>query len=102
MAFSSGIHVVCCTVSERDNAALLREVYWARTMSGAGATDIAVPTGANTSVMFEIAAGVDAFITRGATPPDPASASSPRVLVRAGETRNLFCDPGDKLAWAAA
>lgn len=102
MPFSSGLHVVCGTVSERDNASLLREIYWARTLDTPGTTDLAVPTTANISVMFEVSASVDSFVSRGPTPPDPASVMNRRILVRAGETRNVFCDPGDKLAWAAA
>jgi len=50
---------------------------------------------------FEIANSTssDVLVSYGAA---PDAVNGPLILVRAGETRNVFCKPGDKLAWALA
>ena len=54
---------------------------------------------------FEVTASVDAWVAWGSTP-DASQASgvgnAGRLLVRAGETRNVFYFEGDKLAWGLA
>lgn len=105
MAFT-GMHIACGYINAPADAALMGPVIWSQTMAGAGTTTRAAPKrgdndfgrgGADLS--FEIAAAVDAFVAIG---PAPDASVGPRLLVRAGETRNVSCDPGDKVAWAAA
>lgn len=82
--------------------ALTYKAVWSQTMPAPGVTDKAAPEGSTDfgQPSFEIsAAAADVFV---AVSPTPDATSSPRIVVRAGETRNVFCRPGDKLAWIEA
>jgi hypothetical protein len=86
--------------------ALLGNVVWSENLAVAGTTTKSAPAayGADASPKpafpcFEIAASVECYVSVGKV---PDAVNGPRVLVRPGETRNLFCQPGDKLAWATA
>jgi hypothetical protein len=104
--FSSFVHVSTGYVQERQNAALMSIITDAVTsddMSGLtafGAPPNLLPAGfGKAAAAFEISARFDVFVAIG---PTPNALSGPRVLVRAGVDRALFCQPGDKLAWALA
>lgn len=106
MAFTSGVHILCGFVDTTGEASLLGQFVWSQTMASAGTTTRAAPTRGDNDfarggadLCFEIAAGVDAFVAIGPTPDATAGA---RMLVRGGDTRNVLCDPGDKVAWVAA
>lgn len=85
---------------------LLGNVAWSELMATPGTTSQAaedefeaIRKQGSAVRCFEIAASADAFVSVGAT---PDAATGPRILVRAGETRNLLCKGGDRVAWAAA
>jgi hypothetical protein len=103
MAFA-GLHVVCASVGARADASLIINAAWSQTMTSAGTTAQAALPGV--SNVFEIAAAADSWVAIGSAPDATQTistgSSSARILVRAGETRNIFCNPGDKLAWIAA
>ena len=48
---------------------------------------------------YEVRSTADIFV---AVAPTPDATNGARIFVPAGETRNIFCAPGDKLAWIAA
>jgi hypothetical protein len=95
--FTAGVHVVCASLTERADVALVGIIAWSQTMSVAGTTSQAVP--AIPSSVFETAAAVDAYYAIGKNP-DPVN--GPRRLIRGGETQTQFCQPGDYFAWVAA
>jgi hypothetical protein len=106
MAFSSGVHVACGYVLERQGAALLSLVTGAVTSAASsGVTAFVAPNGSppvgigTGNLAFEVNAAVDVFVAIG---PNPNAVNGPRLLVRAGVDRPLFCQPDDKLAWVAA
>jgi hypothetical protein len=78
----SGVHVACVNINLSNGASLIGKVSWSQTMTAAGTTASSAPNDRNMS--FEISAAADAYVATGAT---PDAAAGPRVLVRAGETR---------------
>lgn len=110
MAFS-GFHVVFGYASGsmggngRDtDAGLLSDVTSAQTMAAAATSTAAAPDKSRGGArpMAVLYASADSWYTVGATPADPTGASSPRDMVMAGERREIFVDPGDKIRWALA
>lgn len=109
----TGVHVTCGYVTAAPGGALLGNQAWSQTMSSAGTTAVGAsqpqsgPLGGGTSSLlgFEVTTSADAWVAWG-TAPDASQASgseaTARILVRAGETRNILCRLGDKLAWVAA
>ena len=107
----SGTHIACGFVGHhgRDGVvqALLGRVSWSETMAAAGVTANAAPETTPTlgEPSFEIRSSVDIFVARGKSPDASqavGSGNAARIFVPAGETRNVFCGPGDRLAWVAA
>ena len=102
MAFS-GLHVVCASVGARAEASLIVNFAWSQTMASAGTTS---QVAAGASNVFEISASADSWVAIGPAPDATQTVGSnsgnARILVRAGETRAIFCNQGDKLAWIAA
>lgn len=106
MSFSS-IHVASGYVQERQGAALLSIVTASVTSADpSGITAFGGPSGLNppagvgsAAPAFEVSASADVFVAVG---PAPDAVNGPRMLVRAGTDRALFCNQGDRLAWSAA
>jgi hypothetical protein len=96
----TGVMVSCTTVTERSGASLTSDIQWSQSFnSGTGVTSNQVQSD---NLMFEVAAAQDTYVCFGDTPDNPASAASRRILVRAGETRNLFAQKGHRVAVAPA
>jgi hypothetical protein len=106
MAFTSGTHIACGYVYAPGEVALMGKIAWSETQASPGTTTNVAPDNPTTigshgtgKTAFEISASVDIWVAIG---PTPDATAGPRVLVRGGTDRNLFCRPGDKLAWIAA
>lgn len=107
MPFTTGVHIAAGYVQERQGVALLSIVTNSITSTAStGVTDFVGPSGLNppagagsAAPAFEVSATVDTFVAVGAA---PDAVNGPRMLVRAGTDRPMFCKAGDKLAWAAA
>ena len=103
----SGLHITCGYASSSSHRhlglPLLGKVVWAQTMTEAGITEHAAPSGNDTrgAPMFQVRSSVDAFVSPDPTP-DASSANSKRIFVPAGERVEFYAEPGDKLAWVAA
>lgn len=116
----SGIHVACsyCGGSAYDDTnwarpladswppkspavPLMRAPIWSETLASAATTTNAAPAEnpAQAEWLFEIRASVDSYIAIGA---NPDASGGPRLFVAANDFREVFCSPGDKLAWVAA
>lgn len=93
----SGLHVACVQVRVLQSVALAQKPVWSLTMANPGVTDLKAPE--LPTIGFEIRSASDAFVAIG---PNPDAAADARIFVPAGDTRNIFCDPGDRLAWIAA
>lgn len=105
MAFAA-THIACGFVYTPGEAALLGKIVWSETQSAPGATTNVAPDNPTAGgahgigkLAFEISAYVDIYVSIG---PTPDAVNGPRVLVRSGTDRNIYCRPGDKLAWALA
>lgn len=98
----TGIHVVCARVATRVGATLVSSSpEWSQTFTAAGTTTNASSIDGN---MFQISAGVDAFIAVGKTPVASSVTGADdgaRYFLPAGSTREVFCKQGDKVAWVA-
>lgn len=112
MALSNKVHVACSFVGASGQGSriqdLTRSPVWSETLSAAGVTTQAAPASSSSygDPCFEISAGVDVYVAIGPTP-DASQAvgstgNSARLVVRSGETRNVFCKQGDKLAYVLA
>ncbi|GJE77269.1 hypothetical protein [Methylorubrum suomiense] len=91
MPFTSGVHIACTTITTRANATLTGDIVSSDTFPTGSGTS--TPT-ASDNTATEIAAAVDVWVSYGAAPADPALPTTPRLVVRAGETRNLFLRSG--------
>lgn len=107
----SGVHVACGYVGDegqRDTVVTLaRAPVWSQTMAAAGTTASSAPKKDRGlgSPCFEIRASKDVYVAIGAAPNASGTSGTgqtARVFIPANETRNLFCAPGDKLAWVDA
>ena len=106
----SGVHVACGYVGGyaaiSQQIPLLSAIAWSQTMTAAGTTSQAAPSQmAGSDPSFEIRASADVYVAVGAVPDASqatGSGNAARIFVPAGVTRNIFCKPGDKLAWIAA
>lgn len=106
MAFS-GTHITCCLVGNASGAALAAKPIWSQTMASAGTTSRAAPGNPEPIIwsgMFEVRSSADIYVAIGKTP-DASQASgvedAARFFIPANETRNIFVQPGEKLAWIA-
>lgn len=106
MPFTSGTHIACGLVFTPGEAALLGKILWSETQANAGATTNIAPENPTVGgahgvgkLAFEVSASVDIFVAVG---PAPDAVAGPRILVRAGTDRDIFCRPGDRLAWTPA
>ena len=107
----SGVHIACGFIGGsrfyQGESDLVRKPSWSQTMATAGTTSQAAPDNGHRPGMgadlgqpsYEIRSSLDVFVAIG---PTPDATSGARLFVAAGETRNVFCDVGDKLAWVAA
>lgn len=102
----SGVHVACGYVGGAGRnlqvQALMKKPVWSETLAAAGTTTNVAPTSVDQSVgdpCFEIRSSLDVFV---AISSGPNATTGARLFVPANETRNVFCAPGDKLAWIAA
>lgn len=107
----SGAHIACVYVgalgSLHSSHSLTAGIAWSETMANAGTTSRAAASSDEYtgSPCFEITASVDIYVAIGKSPVASnvsGDGAQGRIFVRANETRNLFCNPGDKLAWVAA
>ncbi len=107
----TGVHVACGYVGDTGQKGVVQSLgrapLWSQTMSSAGVTTSSAPKadGNLGSPSFEIRSSQDIYVACGATPDasqTTGSGASARILVPANETRNLFCAPGDRLAWVLA
>lgn len=97
----SGMHIACIDLSTDESAfALAGTVRWAETPASAGTTTNAAPaSGVLTKPGFQFRASVDAswlMARRRARPLASRACLSPPTTV------TVACQPGDKIAWAAA
>lgn len=107
-----GTHIACGYVGSPPNGALLGAIQWSRTMAAPGVTDVAalntdvsIPGIVASNLSFEVRAVADIWVAWGKAPDASqisGSGQSARLFVPANETRNILCQPGDKLAWALA
>jgi hypothetical protein len=112
----AGLHVACGHIDIKEGAVLMGSLSWSQTFSGALTSTVTTTQGASepgpkgqsftvAPLGFEITTSVDAWVSWGGSP-DPTQTtgtkSTARILVRAGETRNVFCKNGDMLAAIAA
>ncbi|MBA9071720.1 hypothetical protein FHR71_005506 [Methylobacterium sp. RAS18] len=107
----NGVHIACGYVGDAGQKGVVQSLgrapLWSQTMASAGVTTLAAPKsdGDLGSPSFEIRSSQDIYVAFGTTP-DASQASgsggAARILVPANETRNLFCAPGDRLAWVLA
>ena len=112
MAFS-GVLVTCAFVGGisryvepafSNPIGLTARLAWSEKMTTSGTTTNTASTpfvGRDGQPTFEIANSTagDVLVSYGAA---PNAATGTVILVRAGETRNVFAEVGDRLAWAAA
>lgn len=113
----NGVHITCglVNVPPRSSPGLFGAAAWSETFpaSSPGTTSRAAPGFKDQDpdmrdesfLAFEIQTSVEIFVAIGKAP-DATNASgtgdSARIRVVAGESRNLFCEAGDKVAWVAA
>lgn len=116
MAFTSGINVTCGLIGIKAGTSLMAVPTASQPLATAGATTF--PNGAREPSIrtsqsydalmlgFEIQAAVDVWVSYGPTPTASASGGSgignACILVRSGETRNVFCNAGDQVAFTPA
>jgi hypothetical protein len=112
----SGVHVACGFAGGQGAGGFAVQIgrppVWSETLAAASTTvNVAPPYRGERdahrgSPTFEIRASVDVFIAIGPVPDASQTVSTmsgnSRLFVPAGETRNVFCNPNDKLAWVAA
>ncbi|MBA9071636.1 hypothetical protein FHR71_005422 [Methylobacterium sp. RAS18] len=105
MAFT-GVSIACGYVSAPPSPALFGAMQWSQTMSAAGTTgkaatasDKGPPGATGSNLAFEVTSDADIWVAISET---PDATNGPRVLVRAGETRNLFAKQGERVAWILA
>ncbi len=109
----SGLNATCGFVGVKGGGSLLASFAWSQTMSSPGTTTLSArepsrPSGQYDALLlgFEVTTSIDAWVSVGPAPDaSQANGSTPntaRILVRSGETRNVFCNSGDYLAWTAA
>jgi len=106
MAFS-GFHVVFGYVGgsgREDQVDLFAQAVSSETLTSAGTTTIRAPGPKNGygDPVAVIRSSVDAWISIGPSPADPALTTTTRELVPAGVRVDRFVDPGDYIRWAAA
>ena len=95
----NGLHVTCAPIANYQSVALMKRPAWSHTMATSGVTTLKAPS--VPMIAFEVRSSVDAFVAIGPTPDAPPDGEG-RIFVAANVTRQIFCDPGDKLAWLAA
>lgn len=115
MAFNSGINVVCGLVATKNGIGLIAVRSWSQVLTSAGTTT--APNGAREprspvnnfdglALGFEIQPAVDAWVTWGQNPVASATGGTTNdtacLLVRAGESRTVYPNPGDQVAWIPA
>ncbi|WP_407529460.1 hypothetical protein [Methylobacterium oryzisoli] len=111
MAFA-GCHVACLYVNSPGAPGLIGGLQWSETLASAGTTSRAMPSNpsgpypvGNYFPSFEITVSAESWVAVGPNP-DASQASgtgnAARFRIGAGETRNVWCTAGDKVAWAAA
>lgn len=108
MAFS-GFHVVFGYASGsmggdgRDtDAGLFSGMTASETMATANTTTITAPKASRGGArpMAALYASAESWYTVGPSPADPANSANTRDLVMAGERREIYVNPGDKIRWA--
>lgn len=113
----SGLHIACAYVGGRDGEItsgmlLMGAIVWSRTMAAPGVTDAVVPGVGQfpnppfADAILEARPTIDIFMAWGPNP-DASKAmgstrSTARIFIPAGETRVVFADRGDRVAWVAA
>lgn len=113
----SGVHITCAYVGGRDGEItqgmlLVGAILWSRTMAAPGVTDAVVPGAGEfpnppfADAVFEVRPSLDIFMAWGPSP-DASKAmgstrSTARIFIPAGETRDVFANRGDRVAWVAA
>lgn len=109
----SGVHIGCGYAGGRDAAKSVEvatpgPMAWSRTMASPGPTDLVAPRSdvALGDPIFWVTTAFDICFAWGPNP-DASKANgdtrdTARVLLRAGDTFNVFALPGDRVAWVAA
>ena len=99
----SGVHVLCTSVRVLNGASLTAESYWSETLTSPATTTKQAP---QDSLLFEVSAGVDAYVAWGAFPDASqlvgSTYQSARKFISAGTKETFYCRQGDKVAWTAA
>lgn len=105
MAFS-GMHIVfgyAGSNTNRNTGAELLTPVASENLTSAGTTTKAAPpaSGALGQPMVQLRAAADSWASIGPNP-NAANDTVVRVLVPAGQPVEVYCNPGDRVAWASA
>lgn len=101
--------VTCSYIRVADGTSLVSKPVWTRKLVSGQPTDVSAQRVTKESeadywaslLDFEVTTDHDIWIAWGLNPDaskDVGKDDSARILVRAGETRNVFCYPGDRFA----
>lgn len=86
-----------------NGAPVLGVLQAAETLASTGTTTTQAPAGDNASnPICNVIASADSWVTFGASPADPSSATATRAFVAASTPTPFFVNPGDKARWVAA
>ena len=86
-----------------NGAPVLGLLQAAETLSSFGTTTTQAPVGDNASnPICNVIASADSWVTCGASPVDPSSATATRAFVAASTPTPFFVNPGDKARWVTA
>ena len=102
---STGAEVACMYVGAAGAGlhvqALARPPVWSQVLASGATTTQAAPNydGSVGTPSFQVRAFQDGYVSIG---PTPNASTAPRLPIGAGETLNVFCASGDKLAFLAA
>lgn len=86
-----------------NGAPVLGLLQAAETLASAGTTTTQAPAGDNASnPICNVIASADCWVTFGANPADPSSATATRAFVAASKPTPFFVSANDKARWVAA
>lgn len=101
----TGTHIACGFAGGSGKRGLTMPVVvkpaWSQTMASAGTTTNAAPSGGQEAgdPIFTVYASAAIYVAIAGT---PDASSGARLYIAANEEHNIYCDPGDKLAWILA
>lgn len=107
----SGVHIAIgrANTSPTSNgnhasAPLISSTLSSQTMGVAATSTISAPSSRSVAgelFLLSIATSLAIYYTTGGTPADPSNSASPRRYMDVG-SKDIYINPGDKFAWAAA